>query len=49
MYWVIIYESLFKEFLGCIFYIFLEKNFNNINLFDNWFLFMNEKYEIKVK
>lgn len=43
MYRAIIHESLFKELLGCTF------NPNNINLFDNRPLLMNEKYETKAK
>lgn len=47
MYRAIIHESLFKELLGCTFYILSEKKPNNINLFDNRPLLMNEKYETK--
>lgn len=47
MYRAIIQESLFKELLGCTFYILSEKKTNNINLFDNRPLLMNEKYETK--
>lgn len=49
MYRAIIHESLFKELLGCTFYILSEKKPNNINLFDNRPLLMNEKYETKAK
>lgn len=49
MYRAIIHESLFKELLGCTFYILSEKKTNNINLFDNRPLLMNEKYETKAQ
>lgn len=48
MYRAIIHESLFSEPLGFTVHILSEKN-NNINLFDNRPLLMNEKYETKAQ